>query len=75
VQGDLYPAGDGQQEQRISSDEIFENWLVIPRNKRSATDASRLKNVMKRLGRTDDRVYIGKPGEELRRLRGYRRLA
>jgi predicted P-loop ATPase len=75
VTGDLYPAGAGKQECRISADDIFENWLEIARSKRTATDAIRLKNAMKRLGWQDDRVYIGKPGEELRRMRGYRRLA
>jgi hypothetical protein len=30
-------------------------------------------SVMGRLGWQDDRVYIGQPGEELKRLRGYRR--
>jgi hypothetical protein len=74
LRADIYPAGDGRDEYRISSDEIFENWLDIPRAKRSALDAVKLKNAMKRLGWQDDRVYIGHPGEELKRLRGYRRL-
>jgi predicted P-loop ATPase len=76
LQADIYPSADGKQEYRISSDEIFDNWLQIPRNKRTAVDASRLKNVMNRLGwQGPDRVYIGRPGEELKRLRGYRRAA
>jgi predicted P-loop ATPase len=75
VTGDLYQDRGCPQEQRISSDDIFENYLAIPRNKRSATDAVRLKNVMTRLGWTYDRIYIGKPDEDLRRVRGYWRPA
>jgi predicted P-loop ATPase len=75
LQTDVYPLSDGKQEHRISADEIFDAWLKIDRGKRTATDAVRLKNVMKRIGWQDDRVYIGQPGEELRRLRGFRRLA
>jgi predicted P-loop ATPase len=75
LQADIYPAGNGKEEYRISCDDIFENWLQIARSKRSATDAVRLKNVMRRLGWQDDRVYIGQHGEDLKRQRGYRRLA
>jgi predicted P-loop ATPase len=68
LQAEVYPAGDGKQEYRISSDEIFENWLQVSRNRRTAADASRLKNVMSRLGWQADRVYIGSSQK-----RGYKR--
>jgi predicted P-loop ATPase len=70
LRADVYSAGDGRQEYRISADDIFENWLAIPRSKRSAVDAARLKHAMKRLGWQDDRVYIG-----TRQMRGYKRPA
>lgn len=50
LQADVYPSEDGKQGYRISSNEIFVNWLQVPRNKRTATDASHLKHVMNRLG-------------------------
>jgi predicted P-loop ATPase len=75
LSADVYEAGDGKQEFRISSDAIFENYLQVPRGKRTPGETSRLKNAMNRLGwQGPDRVYIGRPGEELKRLRGYRRL-